>query len=179
MAESETLQQNAPAAAINTDNTPEHMIPKSRFDEINNRLKQLEKEKAESDRVANEFSRKTAEEQGKYKELYEQVNGKLATLGEKAQAVDKYQGVISKMLDNQKKDLPAHILTLLDRLDPADQLEWIAENQAAIKQPQVSPDVQPKAGAASFNPVGTKATLTDRERIASLNRARGVTSPFG
>jgi hypothetical protein len=47
------------------------MIPKARFDEINKELKALRaaQAKAEAERV--EVERKAAEEQGKYRELYE------------------------------------------------------------------------------------------------------------
>jgi len=130
------------------------------------------------DALKGERERQTLEAKGNYDEALKKALADTAALGEKAQAAEKYQAIIDKMLETQRKDIPSNIATLLDRLDPADQLEWLAENAASIK-PQPEPETTPKAGNASFNPVGTKATMTDRERIAALNKSRGVSSPFG
>ena len=178
MADIDVVKQDTPAVAQNTDTAQEHMIPKTRFDEINNRLKQLEKEKAESEKAASEFSRKTAEEQGKYKELYEQSTAKLSQLEEKAKSAELYQEVLNKLLTTQRAGLPEGIIKLLDKLDPADQLEWIAENKSTVAP--ATQQAQPnQAGQAAFNPVNGKQVETDKDRLTRLNRQRGVISPFG
>lgn len=68
-----TPEAQPPAEATPTDKPAptEPMIPKSRFDEINKRLKELEKKESEAVRAREESDRKAAEEQGKWKELYE------------------------------------------------------------------------------------------------------------
>ena len=67
-----------PAVADIPDSTAEeHMIPKSRFDDINKRLKALEKEKAAMEKAAEDQARLAAEEQGKFKELYEKTQAEL------------------------------------------------------------------------------------------------------
>jgi len=64
----------ASAATKNTATaTTEHMIPKSRFDAINDELKQLRAEQTKAGKAQADAERKAAEEQGKFKELYEKA----------------------------------------------------------------------------------------------------------
>lgn len=79
-----------PAVAQITDTPtaePEHLIPKSRFDQVNDELKKLKaaQEKAEKERQAAE--RKSLEEQNQYKELYEKALAGQAAAETRAAAV--------------------------------------------------------------------------------------------
>lgn len=57
----------------NTENkSDEHMIPKSRFDEVNTRAKDAEAKLAQLQAEKAEAEKKALEESGKYKELWEQ-----------------------------------------------------------------------------------------------------------
>ena len=47
-------------------------------------------------------------------------------------SLDKHATALATILEAQRKDLPEHILSLLDKQDPADQLTWIGENQEAL-----------------------------------------------
>jgi hypothetical protein len=78
-------QGGAPAGApapAGADTPPpaatEHMIPKSRFDEVNNRLQALEREQAKAARDAQKAADDAAAAQGQFKELAEQRAAKLA-----------------------------------------------------------------------------------------------------
>lgn len=79
--EAESQQQGAPSAETkNTEATPsseEHMIPKSRFDEINEKYKALSKqiESVEKEKAAAE--KEALAEQGKYRELWEEAQANL------------------------------------------------------------------------------------------------------
>lgn len=44
----------------------------------------------------------------------------------------KYEAALKAHLDTLRKDLPKHILELLDGRDPADQLEWLSKHQADL-----------------------------------------------
>lgn len=63
--------EDTPAVAKNTDTPESHMIPKSRFDEVNKKLKELQsaQAKAEAERLKAEEAQ--LKEQNRYKELYE------------------------------------------------------------------------------------------------------------
>lgn len=66
-------ESQPPAEAQKTDSDPaEHMMPKARFDEINSRLKALEKEKTDLQKAQEAAKRKAAEEQGEFQKLYEE-----------------------------------------------------------------------------------------------------------
>ena len=46
--------------------------------------------------------------------------------------VERYRDALNAQLDAQRKDIPAPIIALLDRMDPIEQMKWIAENREAI-----------------------------------------------
>ncbi len=70
----QTPEVEAPAVAENTEPTDQqHMIPKSRFDEVNNRLKELMTAQEQAAKERQEQERKALEERQEYKALYEQA----------------------------------------------------------------------------------------------------------
>lgn len=76
---------------------------------------------------------RSAAEQGQFKELAEQRQTRIAELEPFEAKATRYEAALGSLLDVQRKDLPKHITALLDKLDPAEQLEWIAANQDALK----------------------------------------------
>ena len=56
----------------------------------------------------------------------EETNGQL----------ERYKAALTTHLTTQREGLPQHVTDLLDRLDPVDQLEWIAKNREALATPQ-------------------------------------------
>ena len=101
--------QNSSDGTKNTDNkdgqdknSAEHMIPKSRFDEVNQKFKDLQ---AKLDEFTNEKSKaekKAKEEQGKYEELYKTANEELGKFKDDhknaSQRVTQLETVINAML---------------------------------------------------------------------------------
>lgn len=96
--------------------------------------------------VKNQEYQKLSDERGKrVAELESQVS-ELTTVREQA---DRYKGALEKYLVAEKKDLPKHVLTLLEKLDPIDQIEYIAANRAELGKTQeqvkgVPPSPDPK-----------------------------------
>jgi len=163
-----------PAGAKNTETPPadEIMIPKSRFDEINQRLKAMEKERAAEAARAAQAEAKQAEEQGKFKELYEKTSQQLAEAQAAVKAAELFR-IKSEIAARLR--LPA---ALADRLrgETAEELEADAKALLEAFPAQPAPS---RAGQAPFNPQGGQETLTDAERVARLNRQRGVgVTPF-
>lgn len=187
-------QPESPAVAQNTDTATDHMIPKSRFDEINRRFKesqaQLESLQAQlSQQAKAQEQAKTAElkEQGKYKEAFDQATETITRLeAQVAEAkqlratVEKYQATLTGLLESQRADLPESITTLLDKLDPVEQLEWLTKNKQAVTKP-AEPGEKPRPQLASFNPPGTGGPAEDdRQRVARLRKQTGqMVTPFG
>lgn len=94
---------------------------------------------AEDARAAAEAE--AAKKNGEWQKLAEQREGQLSDLQKRLSELEpvttkaeRYEGTLKKFLDAQRQGLPQHITALLDKLDPVDQLEWIAANQETLKQ---------------------------------------------
>lgn len=107
---------------------------------VKERLERAQRKAAEqAEKARADAEAKTLAEQGEFKALAEQRAAEL----EKAQRalesakhtekeLERYQTALKKQLDAARADLPTPIATLLDKLDPAEQLEWLAENRAEL-----------------------------------------------
>jgi hypothetical protein len=101
---------------------------KARLDQANRAAEtkaQREREAAEAEAL---------KEQQKFKELAEQRERQLAEIEPFKAKAERYEAALTTMLETECKGLPAHITALLDKLDPAEQLEWIATNRDALGQ---------------------------------------------
>lgn len=106
------------------------------------------RKQAEEDALfKNQEFQKLADERGKRVAELEGQVGELTSVREQA---DRYKGALEKYLVVEKKDLPKHVLTLLEKLDPVDQIEYIAANRAELGKPTqeqvkgVPPSPEPK-----------------------------------
>ncbi len=105
------------------------------------------KAQTEAEKARKEAEEKTLHEQGEFKTLAEQRAAEIADLksqveGSKAHiaTVERLTSVLKSRLEVDKKNLPDSVQTLLNKLDVADQMEWIAANAEALKP---NPDKQP------------------------------------
>jgi hypothetical protein len=71
--------------------------------------------------------------------------------------VTRYKGALDKYLEAEKRDLPKHVLVLLEKLDPVEQIEYLSENREALGAKPAS------AGAAA----GVPASPNPRQRTMS------------
>lgn len=124
------VQPPAPSAKPDVQPT-EHMIPKSRLDEVldsnrklQERIEAVEKERAEQ-------LEKQLQEQGKYKELAEQRAQELANLQPKAKLVDEYEETLKSVLAAEIATLPEEYQDVVpDGLSTKQQIDWLAKNKA-------------------------------------------------
>ena len=126
------------------------------------------RKKAEEDALLkNQEFQKLAEERGKRIAELEPLGDQIKSATETA---DRYKGALEKYLETEKKGLPKHVLTLLDKLDPVEQIEYIAANREELGKPK-GPDGVP----ASPNPKERKLSEDDqksaRNEQASLYRS--------
>jgi hypothetical protein len=98
------------------------------------------KAKADADKAAAEAKERALAEQGEYKTLAEQRASELATAKTELEAAktheqtaEKYRKALIAQLAIEKKAFPAHVVALLDKLDPLEQMEWITTNAEALK----------------------------------------------
>lgn len=154
---------NAPAEAKNTDNA-EHMIPKARFDEVNKKLRDLEKQAEQAAKASSEAEQKRLAEEGKYKELFERQQAELA----KAQAEAK--NATLTMLRREaaaKVGIPAR---LADRLqgETAEELEADAKAILADLPKPAAPNINSQPGPGGAPRPGTPTDAEIVEKAARL-----------
>jgi hypothetical protein len=90
-----------------------------------------------------------------------ELSARIAELEPVSAQADRYRGALETFLTAEKKDLPRHVLVLLEKLDLVDQVEYLAANRE---------ELLPKSAAA-----GVPASPEPKERTLSeedLERAR-------
>lgn len=134
----DTAQATPPAEAQTTE-TAVQMIPKNRFDEVNEQLKAL---KAEREKFANEqeaAERKRLEETAQFKELYQQTLSKhdqtAAELEQLRTANADATAALEALWESKKHILPAYALALANEFPLTKRLSWLAENEKEFTRP--------------------------------------------
>jgi len=154
-----------PAEAQTTDTGQEHMIPKSRFDEINNELKRLKAEQDKAAKAQSEAERKALEEQNKYKELYEK----------EIQEREKAMAAVKAMeMQNLRRDIAAKVglpALLANRLRGETEEEITADANELLQTIPKQP--APNLDGGARNPKGDKPQYTDQQ-IKELAAQYGV-----
>jgi hypothetical protein len=111
----------------------------------------LKKQAEEDALVKNQEYQKLADERGKRVAELEGQVGELETVRTQA---ERYKGALETYLQAEKKDLPKHVLTLLEKLDPVDQIEYISANREQL-------------GKSNEGPQGVPPSPNPRERKLS------------
>lgn len=139
---SDQQAQTAPPAESGEQGKPERTFTQTEVEAI---VKERLEREARKRARAEEEARKRAEEEaarrnGEWQKLAEQREQELQTLGAKVAELEqilprleKYQAALQQYLAAERKGLPDPILKLLDKLDEADQLEWLSANREQIK----------------------------------------------
>lgn len=131
--ENQAATATPPAGAQTTEtSTAEPMIPKSRFDEVNNRLKAIEAEAAKAKKAQTDAETQALAEQGKYKELFEKQQADLAAaqadaktaaaklLQMKVAGATKLPAAFAELLKGEtEEEMTAHAQTLLAAMPKA------------------------------------------------------------
>lgn len=92
----------------------------------------LKKQAEEDALVKNQEFQKLADERGK---RVAELEGQVAELTTVREQAERYKGALGKYLEAERKGLPKHVLTLLEKLDPVDQIEYIAANREELGKP--------------------------------------------
>lgn len=180
------MPTDTPTPEPTTEPTPtptpeptEKMIPKSRFDEINNRnketesrLAELEALLAERQKADEEAELKSKQEQGKFEELYQTAEKELNGFKEKATAYEsrtsELESVINSLVESEIAAIGEDYAELIpDGLTPEAKLAWIGkakEKGLFVKQDREIGT--PKSGG---NPTPPK---TDVSKMSALDKIR-------
>ncbi len=156
-----TTQATPSAGTQNTETPAEVMIPKSRFDEVNNRLKAIEGERTKAQKEAEAAETARLAEQGEYKKLFEKQQSELET--ERKARRDNEIKLLQRDAATQT-NLPA---ALAERLKGDTLEEMVADAQAilaALPKP-TAPNINAGAGAGGA-PAAGALDESNRQRIA-------------
>jgi len=138
----------------------------------------LERERRQADERQAQAQRQAEEaalqQQGEFRRLAEERQARLNDLEPVAARATRYEAALQAQLQRERANVPAYVIPLLDRLDPAEQLEYLAANREALIPPAAAPEPPPPVGAApNLNAGGarTSAPVDAAERESEL-RAR-------
>lgn len=149
----------AGGSSAGTQNT-EHMIPKSRFDDINEKYKALEAQLQQQQTDATQREQERLKEEGKWKELAETRGNELAKLQpyqERAQAleraiVEENKARIAQVPESERSLIP-------EGLSPEGLQSWLNKNWQRLTVPP-APDLDGGAGGgAGGEPLVTPGLL--------------------
>lgn len=175
-----TEPDRSPSAETTPTDETEHMIPKSRFDEINNRAKVAEAEVA---KLRDEMEqRKTADakaeeerlkKQGEFEQLYTTEQAKAADfetqLKAKSERLAKLEERFTAMLNKRLEAMPDHIKPLIEKMDALEAMDYLTEHADQFAQTETGPRKQtppPFNGADGVGDPGErKMTLHRRVRL--------------
>lgn len=120
-----------------TDKQQEHMIPKSRFDEVNESYKELkgqlealQKAQAEEEKKRQAKAKEEAEKRGEYEGLYKKAQSDLEALqGESKSAkerVETLEGIINGLLESKLENIDEEYHDLIpEGMTPEQKLAWV------------------------------------------------------
>lgn len=98
----------------------------------------LERERAKHQRELEDARRdvenKRLQDEKKWEDLANNRATELATLKPQAEKAARLEEAFGTYLETAREGLPASIISLLNKMDPPDQLEWIAQNGAQYKE---------------------------------------------
>lgn len=166
-------EEQKPQPEAGKETGKEKLFSQSEVDAIVSQ--RLEREKTQREKAADK-ARKEAEdaaakERGDWQKLAEARDAELKDAHSKLSEMDSLKvqfeaanSALSKILDRERKDLSKPIIALLDKLSPVEQLEWLAENKAAItggtdkKLGTPPPNQARKINTPALNNNGQRAT---------------------
>ena len=121
----------------NTDNkkadkNKEIMIPKSRFDEVNNAYKELKAKLAELEETHKKKEQEEAEKRGEFESLYNQTKADLEKVTQNYKTTQKrvevLEGVINELLEAKLENIDEKYHDLIpENLTPEQKLAWVVK----------------------------------------------------
>ena len=157
-------EAKASAATENTATAPaEHMIPKSRFDALNDELKLLKSEQVKASKTQADAERKAAEEQGKFKELYEKALNEAETERTARQELS---------LATMKKEIARTVglpASLAARLQGTDEESLTIDAKAILAElpKPAAPNINSGAGVGAA-PVAGQMSAAQKAELAAI-----------
>lgn len=168
-----TPESNPPAEA----QTTEHMIPKSRFDDVNTRYKELQARLDDMEKATREAEEQRLIQQNKYQELYEMTKSELDKKQAMEDEVARYRASFENDLRAKLERVPEdkrHLVPEFD--DPIKLSDWLTKaGDFLYEQPKPSaPKLDGGSGKGS-TPDGKKLSA-GQEHVSDIARQMGYRS---
>ena len=129
------------AESEKADNKQEHMIPKSRLDEVLKKNKELEDRLNASDIASKEAEEQRLKDQEQWQELAEKRQQELEALKPKAAVAEDQEKSLRAYLEAQIKEIPEDMQSLIpEQLSTMQKLDWLSVNRAKLLKP-VGPNI--------------------------------------
>lgn len=163
-----------PGTTAPTATNAEHMIPLSRFNEVNDAKRKVEERLATIEAEQKVETEKRLAEQNKYKELAEARGADLVKAQAEAAKVSTYEKTLTDVLASQVEALPEEKRALVpDELTTAQKLAWLAKNAAILKAPAPFDIGAGRTGGGEDRTKPKQPALSSEE--AAVARAFGMT----
>jgi DNA repair exonuclease SbcCD ATPase subunit len=124
------------------------------------KVRQKAKEEAEKARL---------KEQAEWKKLAEQAESKLEEIKPQyesaSEKLERYQGALSGYLEAARDGVPDYVTDLLDKLDPVEQLQWLADHSEELAKPR-APSLD--AGKGGDEDVPKRLTDEQKEHFSDI-----------
>jgi chromosome segregation ATPase len=149
-------------SSAETENTESLMIPKERFDEVNARMKEFEKQLKAKEEALKKAQTERLEEKEEYKQLYEKATSELSEIKPIAEQIETYKETVARLLEAQVAEIPEELRGLIpDEMSDVSKLNWIAKNKALLMKP-IAPDIG--AGNRGSGASSKTRSLTPEEK---------------
>lgn len=151
----------------------EHMIPKSRFDEVNDRMKKAEAIVAASEAQKQKEAEDKAKANGEYETVIASKEAEIESLKSKATKVEEYDAklteIVTSSLDEVKTAIWEEKLNKLLGVVWFDKLDALEKAESITKIKDLAKDLAPAPGAGSW---GKGWTGIDPNKKASYDDAK-------
>ena len=157
---------------VEADKNKEHMIPKSRMDEVLVKNKELKDRLDAIEKAQKEAEEKRLTEANNFKELYEKQKVELEGLKPRAAVAEESEKVLQSVLESQINEIPEHFRTLVpEGLSTNQKLLWISQNKPLLMKEKGFDIAAGKQGGGSPETATLNPEQKELARLAGMTEA--------
>jgi chromosome segregation ATPase len=157
----------------------EHFIPKTRFDEVNNKLKELQDQIAEANKQKEQEELEAKKKKGEFENLYTEASQELENtktqFEQTSQRVEQLEGIIQTLVDAEMEAVPEAMRDLVpENFTPEQKLSWITQaKQKGLFGTQQNSKENEELGGATNNQQQTQPDISKMSATELLRSAYG------
>lgn len=165
-------QATTPAVAIPTETPAEHLIPKSRFDEVNEKLRKLEADAAAKAKADQKAEEERLARDAQWQQLSESRKAKIDELMPQVELATKLSAMVLEQYDAEIKAWPEQVRNMApaDDADVLVKLDWM--KRAKPLATELMADKTPVAGNGRRPTPSAPAGSGARETAARSEHAK-------